>query len=80
VPAGDVEALAAALRRAHGRPRARLNVDLVEFHVDHVMRSLLTAYRSVLGTAAAPPKAQPPHAEPGGPKPAERAKGSIRAA
>ena len=33
-PAGDVQALATAMQRAHGRPRSRLQVDLGEFHVD----------------------------------------------
>ncbi|HET7201998.1 MAG TPA: glycosyltransferase [Steroidobacteraceae bacterium] len=47
-PADDVDSLAAALRRAHGRPRARLAVDLSEFHVDRVAASLLDAYHRLL--------------------------------
>lgn len=81
VPAGDVEALAGALRRAHGRPRARLSVDLVEFHVEHVMQSLLDAYRSVLRIGTAPATAEPaPRAEPNDPKTGARTSGAIRAA
>jgi glycosyltransferase involved in cell wall biosynthesis len=47
-PAGDVEALANAMRRVHGRPHARLQVDLGEFHVDRVTESLLDAYQQLL--------------------------------
>jgi glycosyltransferase involved in cell wall biosynthesis len=50
-PAGDVDALVVALRRAHGRPRARLAVDLGEFHLDRVTNSLVDAYRSLLERA-----------------------------
>jgi glycosyltransferase involved in cell wall biosynthesis len=52
--ANDVESLAAALRRAHGRPRSRLSVDLAEFHVDRVTETLLTAYHGLLDRAATP--------------------------
>jgi glycosyltransferase involved in cell wall biosynthesis len=51
VPAADVDALVVALRRAHGRPRARLSVDLGEYHIERVMQRLLAAYRSVLEPA-----------------------------
>ncbi len=47
-PADDVEALVAALRRAHARPRERVAVDLAEFHVDRVTDALLDAYGSLL--------------------------------
>ena len=47
-PAADVAALVEALRRVHGRPRSRLEVDLAEFHVDRVTDSLLDAYRLLL--------------------------------
>jgi len=68
-PVGDVDALAAALRRAHSRPRARLAVDLGEFHVARIAASLLDAYRQLLavgegersaavGTATADPSRQ----------------------
>lgn len=48
VPIDDVGAMAAALRRAAGRPRERLSLDLSEFHVDRVVGRLLDAYREVL--------------------------------
>jgi glycosyltransferase involved in cell wall biosynthesis len=48
-PTGDVAALAAAIARAHARPRSRLDVDLGEFHVDRVTQSLLDAYHSLIG-------------------------------
>lgn len=48
VPAADVGALVGALRRAHGRPRARVSVDLGEYHIERVMQRLLAAYHSVL--------------------------------
>lgn len=51
----DVGDLTVALRRAHGRPRARVAVDLAEFHIDRVTQALLAAYDSVLDPAA--PKA-----------------------
>ena len=47
-PAGDADALASAIRRVHARPRARLQVDLGEFHVERVTDSLLGAYRQLL--------------------------------
>jgi glycosyltransferase involved in cell wall biosynthesis len=47
-PADDPEALAAVLRRAHRQPRARLAVDLGEFHLERVTASLLEAYRALL--------------------------------
>lgn len=47
-PAADVAALVEALRRVHGRPRSRVEVDLAEFHVDRVTDSLLAAYRLLL--------------------------------
>jgi glycosyltransferase involved in cell wall biosynthesis len=59
VPAGDVEAMVVALRRAHGRPRARVAVDLSEFHIDRIAQSLLAAYESVLEPAVAPEPALP---------------------
>lgn len=46
--AADIGALVQALRRAHGRPRRRLEVDLGEFHVDRVTAALLDAYRRML--------------------------------
>jgi glycosyltransferase involved in cell wall biosynthesis len=55
-PAGDVEALEAALRRAHGRPRARLSVDLSEFHVDRVTTALLEAYHGLLAPGTRSPR------------------------
>jgi len=51
VPTDDAETLAMALRRAHGRPRARVSVDLAEFHVDHVTKSLLDTYRGLIDPA-----------------------------
>jgi glycosyltransferase involved in cell wall biosynthesis len=48
VPASDVDALVVALRRAHGRPRARISVDVTEFHVERVVADLLVAYRRLL--------------------------------
>jgi glycosyltransferase involved in cell wall biosynthesis len=48
VPAGDVEALAAALARAHARPRERVQVDLTEFHVERIVTRMLEAYREML--------------------------------
>jgi glycosyltransferase involved in cell wall biosynthesis len=50
VPNGDVDALASALTRAHARPRARVNVDLSEFHVERVVARMLDAYREVLAS------------------------------
>jgi glycosyltransferase involved in cell wall biosynthesis len=58
-PVGDVAALAAAITRAHARPRSRLTVDLSEFHVDRVARSLLDAYHSLIGAASARAQAAP---------------------
>ena len=52
IPTGDVEALVRALRRAHGRPRARITVDLEEFHIDHVLDALLDAYDCLLRAPA----------------------------
>jgi len=52
VPANEAEALAHALRRAHGRPRARLAVDLAEFHIERVTHSLLDAYCRLLQAPA----------------------------
>jgi glycosyltransferase involved in cell wall biosynthesis len=46
--AADVDELVQALRRAHGRPRTRLEVDLGEFHVDRVTAALLEAYVRML--------------------------------
>jgi glycosyltransferase involved in cell wall biosynthesis len=51
VSVGDIGQLAAALRRAHARPRERITVDLAEFHIDRVTQNLLTAYRQLLGWA-----------------------------
>jgi glycosyltransferase involved in cell wall biosynthesis len=48
VPVGDVDALAAAMRRAAERPRERLNLDLSEFHVERIAERMLDAYREVL--------------------------------
>jgi len=48
VPVDDVPALAEALRRAADRPRARLALDLSEFHVERVCARLLEAYREVI--------------------------------
>jgi glycosyltransferase involved in cell wall biosynthesis len=50
-PAGDVQALATAMQRVHGRPRSRLQVDLAEFHVDRVTEALLDAYHALIGNA-----------------------------
>jgi glycosyltransferase involved in cell wall biosynthesis len=47
-PAGDVAALAAAITRAHARPRTRLEVDLGEFHVERIAASLILAYRQLI--------------------------------
>ena len=52
VPSGDTDALVVALRRAHGRPRARVSVDLSEFHLDRVMPVLLAGYRRALAPDA----------------------------
>ena len=46
---GNVEELALALSRAYGRPRERVEVDLSEFHIEHVAARMLEAYRDVLG-------------------------------
>jgi glycosyltransferase involved in cell wall biosynthesis len=46
LPADDVDELAAALRRAHDRPHARIAVDLSEFHIEHVAQQLLAAYQA----------------------------------
>ena len=51
VPAADVDALVVALRRAHGRPRARVSVDLGEYHIERVMQRLLAAYHCVMEPA-----------------------------
>jgi len=48
VPPSDIDSLVGALRRAQGRPRARVNVDVSEFHVDRVAADLLNAYRCLL--------------------------------
>ena len=45
VPAGDVDALVVAMRRASGRPRARVSADLGEFHVERIVPALLSAYQ-----------------------------------
>jgi glycosyltransferase involved in cell wall biosynthesis len=45
---GDVEDLALALSRAYARPRERVQVDLSEFHIEHVAARMLEAYRDVL--------------------------------
>lgn len=52
--AGDAESLAAALRRAYGRPRGRLAVDLAEFHVDRVRDQLLALYGDLRPSQAGP--------------------------
>lgn len=54
VPPDDVAALAQALRNAHTRPRERLSLDLSQYHVDHVSRRILDAYRETLDRASCP--------------------------
>jgi glycosyltransferase involved in cell wall biosynthesis len=53
VPAEDVGALADALRRACERPRQRLQLDLSEFHIEHIARRILAAYRETIDAKAA---------------------------
>jgi glycosyltransferase involved in cell wall biosynthesis len=57
VPSEDVAAMAEALRRAEARPRARIGVDLSEFHIQAIAERLIDAYREVIAarTAAAGP-------------------------
>jgi glycosyltransferase involved in cell wall biosynthesis len=49
VPAGDVRALANALREVQAHPRASAMADLRDFEVDRVVNLLQDIYRSVLG-------------------------------
>jgi hypothetical protein len=60
---GNVEELAVALSRAYDRPRERVEVDLSEFHIEHVAARMLDAYRDVLG-ARQPRGASPCRFEP----------------
>ena len=53
VPVGDVDALAAAMRRAARRPRERLTLDLSEYHVERIAERMLDAYREVLSSRTA---------------------------
>jgi len=48
VPRDDVDALAGALARAAGQPRRRLDVDLSEFRVEHIVGRMISAYREVI--------------------------------
>ncbi len=52
VPLEDVDALAAALRRAAARPRERVPLELAEFHVERIAERMLEAYREVLASRA----------------------------
>jgi len=54
VAPGDVDALAQALVRAAERPRARLALDLSEYHVDNVAARIVDAYRQTLDAARCP--------------------------
>lgn len=58
VPSEDVPAMAEALRRAHARPRARIGVDLAEFHIEVIAERLIDAYLEVIAarTAAGSPR------------------------
>jgi glycosyltransferase involved in cell wall biosynthesis len=55
VPEGDVPAMAEALRRAAGRPRARVSVDLSEFHIEAIVARLIGAYREVIAARSSDP-------------------------
>jgi glycosyltransferase involved in cell wall biosynthesis len=54
VPRNDVGALAEALRRAAGRPRARVTLDLSEFEVGRIAERMLEAYSEVLAKRRSP--------------------------
>jgi len=48
VPRDDVDALAGALARAAGQPRRRLDVDLSELRVEHIVGRMISVYREVI--------------------------------